>query len=212
MKDIPMFTTEFGIASLILAEIPYQQTAYIRIQSCLPGEIDNLISECRGFCRACGAEKILATDDDQLEKYPLYNIIYEMRGHFSEGEQANLWPVTEETLDTWRQIANERMKGVDNSATITASYAKKLLDEGGAYFVHENDELLGIGLVQDNTLHLIAATKPGAGERVLRTLLSLCPQEQIRLKVASTNHRAIRLYERLGFLKTGEKSRWYQVL
>ena len=104
------------------------------------------------------------------------------------------------------------MKGVDNSATITASYAKKLLDEGGAYFVHENDELLGVGLVQDNIMHLIAATKPGAGERVLRTLLSLCPQEQICLEVASTNHRAIRLYERLGFLKTGEKSRWYQVL
>lgn len=86
MKDIPMFTTEYGIASLILAEIPYQQTAYIRIQSCLPGEIDNLLSECRGFCRACGAEKIFATGDDRLEKYPLYNIIYEMRGRFSEGE------------------------------------------------------------------------------------------------------------------------------
>lgn len=207
-----MFTTEYGIASLILAEIPYRQTAYIRIQSCLPGEFDNLLSECRAFCRACGAEKIFATGDDQLEKYPLYNIIYEMRGRFSEGIQANLWPVTEETLDTWRQIANKRMKGVDNSATITASYAKKLLDEGGAYFVHENDELLGVGLVQDNIMHLIAATKPGAGERVLRTLLSLCPQEQICLEVASTNHHAIRLYERLGFLKTGEKSRWYQVL
>ena len=29
MKDIPVFTTENGAASLILREIPYQQSAYI---------------------------------------------------------------------------------------------------------------------------------------------------------------------------------------
>ena len=31
------------------------------------------------------------------------------------------------------------------------------------------------------------------------------------LEVASTNARAIRLYEKLGFLKTAEVSRWYCV-
>ena len=31
MKDIPAFTTENGIASLILREIPYREEAYIRI-------------------------------------------------------------------------------------------------------------------------------------------------------------------------------------
>ena len=32
MKDFPMFTTEFGIASLILREIPYRGEAFILIQ------------------------------------------------------------------------------------------------------------------------------------------------------------------------------------
>ena len=29
MKDFPFFTTEHGVATLILKEIPYQETAYI---------------------------------------------------------------------------------------------------------------------------------------------------------------------------------------
>ena len=31
MKDIPMFTTPYGAASLILKEIPYRKEAYIRV-------------------------------------------------------------------------------------------------------------------------------------------------------------------------------------
>ena len=49
------------------------------------------------------------------------------------------------------------------------------------------------------------------GERVMRTLFSMMPGEPLTLQVASTNHRAIRLYERLGFIKTKEVSRWYRV-
>lgn len=212
MKDIPVFTTDFGIASLILAEIPYKETAYIHIRSCQPGKISEMLSECIGFCRACGAEKIFATGDAQLQDYPLHCIVLEMCGTCTEGDTANLWPVTEETLERWRTIANRRLADVDNSATITAAQGKALLEQGGAYFVHENGELLGIGLVQEDALRLIATYKHGTGDRVLGTLLSLCPQEQMRLEVASTNERAIRLYERFGFVKTGEKSRWYQVL
>jgi hypothetical protein len=35
MRDIPMFTTEYGVASLVLKEIPYQAAAYITIQDSL---------------------------------------------------------------------------------------------------------------------------------------------------------------------------------
>lgn len=212
MKDISFFTTDHGVASLILAEIPYKETAYIHIRSCQRGKISEMLSECIAFCRACGAEKVFATGDEQLQNFPLHCVIWEMRGACGKGDTANLWPVTEETLEQWRSIANRRLVDVDNSATITAAYGKMLLEQGGAYFVHENGELLGIGLVQDDVLRLIATCKYGMGDRVLETLLSLCSQEQMRLEVASTNQRAIDLYERFGFIKTGEKSRWYQVL
>ena len=60
-----------------------------------------------------------------------------------------------------------------------------------------------------NAAQTVAAMRRGAGERVMHTMMSLAEGEPIRLEVASTNRRAIRLYERLGFVTVGEKSRWY---
>ena len=56
MKDFPMFTTEFGIASLILREIPYRGEAFILIQDTQQPE--ELLAVCISFCQICGAEKI----------------------------------------------------------------------------------------------------------------------------------------------------------
>ena len=57
----------------------------------------------------------------------------------------------------------------------------------------------------------LAAVVPGAGERVMHTLMSVMPGQVLKLSVVSTNLRAISLYERLGFIKTAEISRWFQV-
>ena len=46
--------------------------------------------------------------------------------------------------------------------------------------------------------------KPGAGERVFYTLMSLVEGADMTLEVASTNQRAIRLYEKLELPGTGE--------
>ena len=212
MKDIPMFTTEYGIASLALGEIPYKGEAYVQIRTVVPGQLERLLEECIAFCRACGADRIDAAEAEGLEQYPLRTVIYEMRGSArQDGEQANLWPVTEETLERWRSIANEKLSAVDHAATITAAEGKKLLSSGGAYFVHENGQLLGIGLLQGEELRLVAATQKGAGALVLRTLLSTTGCDRVRLEVASTNERAIRLYERMGFAKTAEIRRWYRI-
>ena len=58
MRDIPMFTTEYGVASLVLKEIPYRQEAYICILA--TEQPRELLDECISFCRVCGAEKIFA--------------------------------------------------------------------------------------------------------------------------------------------------------
>ena len=80
-----------------------------------------------------------------------------------------------------------------------------------AEVLHDNGELLGIGWLDQGELLALAAVKPGAGTAVMNTLLSLAEGTQLRLEVASTNERALRLYERLGFLKIREISRWYSV-
>ena len=57
----------------------------------------------------------------------------------------------------------------------------------------------------------MAAVKSGAGTRVMHTLMSLIPGEEIRLEVISTNGKALRLYEKLGFIKTAPIHKWYRV-
>lgn len=211
MQDIPVFTTEYGIASLVLKEIPYRQEAYICIRSsCQPKE---LLAECIGFCRACGAEKIYARGHEFLQQYPVHTSILKMRGiaQMEEDKIKNLWPVTEETVTQWRNFMNERLKNVDNAATLDSAAEKEILEQGGAYFVHQAGELLGGGWLVDGKLLLIASAVPGAGASVMHTLMSLQPDRLMELEVASTNTRAIRLYEKLGFVQVEELHRWYKV-
>ncbi len=206
-----MFPTNYGVASLILKEIPYRQEAYIRIQS--TQEPEQLLQECISFCTACGAEKIYAAGHSILETYPLHTAVWKMCGtlFLSEEDIPSMFPVTEQTVSRWRELYNQKMSGVPNASTLEAKDEARILGSGGAYFVHENGILLGIGWLEEDKLSAIAALKPGAGERVCKAMQSLIPQQQITLEVASANEKAIRLYEHLGFLKTQELSRWYRV-
>lgn len=211
MKNIPVFTTEHGAASLILKEIPYRQEAYIRMQDTLtPAE---LLEECFDFCRACGAERIYASGNDYLKQFRLHTAIWEMSGSMDPDpeETDNLWPVTDQTVSRWREIYNQRMIRVDNGSTLEARDENRILETGSAYFVHKSGDLLGIGWIIDDTLECIAAVQKGMGDRVLRTLLSTCPNSRMHLTVASTNFPAISLYERNGFIKVRELSRWYVI-
>ena len=211
MKDFPMFDTEFGIASLVLKEIPYKGIAYIILREVWDAE--KLLNECVSFCRMCGAEVICAAGHESLERYPLYTTVLEMRGEAAvdTGMLKSLFPVTEATVKRWREIYNEKMAPIDNAATMTVFDEKRIVQSGGAYFVHENGELLGIGWLDDTELLAVAATKPGAGMMVMNSLMSLVEGAQMRLEVACTNEKAIHLYEKLGFLKTKEISRWYRI-
>lgn len=212
MKDIPMFTTEYGVASLVLKEIPYKATAYVKLLSAT--EPEKLLAECIQFCRMCGAETIDATGDPILENYPLVTTICAMQCPMDAlaPTDACLFPVTEQNLSRWLAIYNERMASVANAAYMDSRDGKELLKAGDGYFVHRSGKILGIGKAAGDTLDAIISVEPGMGEMVLRTLAAALSCETVRLMVASTNNRAIRMYERLGFVKTAELSRWYRVL
>ena len=45
----------------------------------------------------------------------------------------------------------------------------------------------------------------------MHTLMSLVENGNMTLEVSSTNEKAIRLYEKLGFVKTREIRRWFRV-
>jgi len=214
MRDFPIFTTEYGVSSLVLKEIPYKSEAYIRIRDVQEAFFEEHLAECVSFCRMCGAEQIFAEGNEKLSRYPLYTAVYRMQGTAQpEPEKtANLFPVTKETVGQWRRLYNEAMKTVDNAGTLESREEGQILDSGSAYFVHRSGELLGIFWLEGNKLLAVAAVRKGAGETVMHTLMTLLEGETMELEVASTNERAIRLYERLGFLKTAELSRWYRML
>ena len=212
MKDLPMFTTQYGVASLFLREIPYRGRAHIKIQSSLDPE--KLLEECVAFCRMCGAEWIDAAGHDYLEKYPLITALWAMqcpREALAETD-ACLFPVTDQTVQQWLTIYNERMADVPNAAYMDSRDGRELLNTGDGYFVHRNGQLLGIGKAKGDFIDTVISVEPGSGETVLRALCSALQCETVRLWVAAENHRAVRLYQRLGFVKTKELSRWHRVL
>ena len=70
MRDFPVFSTENGVGSLVLKEIPYNGAAYVTIHSSsFPTEF---LNECVEFCRAVGARDVYAAGDDCLRQYPLH--------------------------------------------------------------------------------------------------------------------------------------------
>ena len=103
MRDFPLFTTEYGVASLFLKEIPYKNEAYIRICDVQEDFFREHLNECVSFCRMCGAERIFAADHEKLEQYPLFASILEMRGTawVDKEKMQNLFPVSPDATSCW---------------------------------------------------------------------------------------------------------------
>ena len=211
MRDIPAFTTQYGVASLTLREIPYKQEAYIRFQFSV--QADALLQECIGFCRACGAERIYATGDEYLAQFPLHTEIWNMQAAVESmpRSEACLFPLQRQTLPQWLSAYNERMQSVPNAATMTNADGEKLLEEGSGYFVHKDGALIGIGKAAGGRIEAVASLVPGAGRDVVVSLCGALSKPMAQVEVASENRRAVRLYEKLGFVKTQVISRWYRV-
>lgn len=211
MKDIPVFATEYGIASLVLKEIPYQSAAYVTVRDSL--EPERLLEECIGFCRACGADRIYATGHSELESRPLYTAMWQMQCSLEAlpDTDAALWPVQENTLKQWQQIYNDKVRNLPNGAWMTDADARKMIEKGDGYFIHRGEVLLGIGRASGDTIDWVASLQPGAGRDVLLALSHAITEETVLLTVASVNIKAVKLYENLGFLKNKELSRWFQI-
>ena len=211
MKDIPMFTTEHGAASLTLREIPYRAIAYVKIQATHDPEL--LIQECVDFCRVVGADSIYASGHPALEKYPFYTGILKMRcaKDAIRDTDAALWPVQPETLERWLEIYNSKAIKIPNAAWMTAQDGKQMLDLGEGYFVHRGGELLGIGRVSADALRWVASCRPGAGEDVVCALCHAIMGDTVTLEVSTENRKAIGLYEKIGFVACQELARWYKI-
>ena len=162
----------------------------------------------------CGAEWSDAAGNEYLQKYPLITALYAMQRP-KEGlaqTDACLFPVTEKMVQQWLDIYNEKMADIPNAAFMDGADGRELLKDGDGYFIHREGKLLGIGKAAGDFVDTVIAVEPGMGETVVLALVSILTGDTVRLMVASENKRAVRLYERMGFVTTKELSRWYRIL
>ncbi len=210
MRDIPFFTTDNGVASIALQQIPYTGRANITILSS-----DNFLPflvECVAFCKMAGAEAVYASGDDRLSCFPIYTQIWKMQMPIPQDVMAaSLFPVTQDHLRSWLEIYNRGMKAVRNAAYLDKSSGSRLLNDGTAYFVHKDGVLLGIGIVSGDTVQAIVSCKKGAGAAVMNTLCGCVTGDTVFVQVAAENVPAVKLYERMGFIRCGIASIWYDV-
>ena len=211
MRDFPVFTTENGVGSLVLKEIPYRGVAYITIHdSSFPTEF---LQECAEFCRVAGAACVYARGHEILSSYPRYTTVMQMSAPLESIPQsdASLFPVTDKTIGRWRELYNQKMKHVDNASYMSEQDATDMLKRGDGYFIHRDGVLLGIGIASENHIACIASVTPGGGREVVSALVHALMDDRVTLEVASTNQKAMRLYESLGFIPVSEVSTWYKI-
>ena len=212
MKDFPIFTTEHGVASLVLKQIPYNAAAYITLHDTLQPE--KLLDDCCAFCKAAGAESIYASGHDYLVKYQLHTVILLkrcMRERLADTD-AVLIPIQEAMLDEFRKLYNDAMKVVSNASCMSVVDAKKILAKGNGYLVYRGTTLIGIGIAGGERIDAIVSTRPGCGKDVLFALNRVLSGPYAEVEVASSNVRAVRLYDKLGFQTICELSRWYKII
>lgn len=209
MRDFPVFTTQYGVASLVLKEVPYRGIAYIKLLDSL--EPEKLLEECTDFCKAVGAQRIYATGNPCLDRFPLHATIVMMESSAMPETDAVCVAVTEHNLEQWLRIYNEKMASVPNAAFLDGKDAQKILVEGSGSFVYRDAQLLGIAKGAGNTIEAVASVSPGAGKDLVAAAWKQLNCESVRLQVAWENTRAVRLYQRLGFVKTEEISRWFEI-
>ena len=212
MRDFPVFTTENGVGSLVLKEIPYRGVAYVTIHD--SASTQEFLNECTAFCRMAGADHVYARGHEILSKYPIYTSVIKMAAslHSIPRSDASLFPVTEKTVNRWRELYNLKMKDIDNASFMSQKDADEMLKRGDAYFIHLDGTLLGIGMASDNHIACIASVYPGGGKEVVSTLVHALMDDEVTLEVSSTNIKAIALYESLGFIRVSEVTVWHKII
>lgn len=215
MKDIPIFTGTHGIATLILSQIPWSGRGYVMVRS-VWDDAKAFLDECLGFCRACGAKEVYASWETQQLPVPHGYDVLQMtmkKSDLPDGPDIATEDLTQENSDAFLEIYNTCFLPIHNAASYGTKDIGQLLGEETAYLVKKDGSYAAIAEISRQGLEAIAVLpqSKGLGFDLARTVLRKVPSVDLTLKVASTNHRAIRLYERLGFQTTKILSQWWKL-
>ncbi len=215
MKDIPIFTTANGTASLLLREIPYKSCAYVVVRSVFSGGLDGLLEECAAFCVQAGAERVLASADEPLAALPhVHDMLLLSRpreGLPPPEKPVELAPVTAENGGSYQALYNRLFFDIPNAATCRRAELEALIARGSGFLALSGGVPAGLGEISGNELRALGVSPEfrGLGRPLALTLLGRLPGPVLEVRTSSRNPRALRLYERIGFRVERVLSRWY---
>lgn len=215
MKDIPIFTGQFGIATLILREIPHQGGAYVMVRSAKEGHLQAFLEECRTFCVLAGAQWVLATADEPLDFLPHVHDMLELRCPRSQlpppVKPVDTVPLTAENGEEFLRCHRQLFRTIPNAATYTQADLQRILEQDQACLAMVRGQTAGIAQWNDGELCAIGVLPEyrGLGHRLALTVFQRMTAETVTLRVSSSNAPALRLYQKLGFDRSRVLSRWY---
>lgn len=215
MNNIPVFTAAGGTATLILKEIPHEQTAYVLARTWPEGGLLPLLQEAARFCRMAGAKTVFGSAGQPIEALPHSHDMLKMALELAQLPHLDtpvaLEAVEEGNIEQFRQIYNTCFHGVTNAATYSIQEARRAAAAEQCFLALHGGQYAGIGQLDGSELRAIGVLPQfrGLGTDLAVTLLSRLPGPEAVLLVSSSNGRAMALYKRLGFRQTAVASSWY---
>lgn len=217
MRNIPIFTAEHGLASLILREIPYSGRAYVLLRAVWNGETAALLEECGQFCRAAGAADVYASQD--LEPLPAAHAYDVLELSCAKSalppleSPVDLEPLTADNGGAYLEIYNRCFRDVPGAAAYDREDLKRLLGMNRAFLTRRAGRYAGVAELSGAGLAAVAVLPEfhGLGCSLTRTALERVDAPVLSLRVADTNGRAMALYRRLGFGGDRVVSRWWKL-
>ena len=207
MKDIPIFTGENGVATLILREIPHQQRAYVMLRTVW--RLQPFLAECRDFCRMAGAESVYVTGQEDLSNLPFVHAMERWTCRRADlpplAEPVELTPLDDGNRETFRTIYNRLFAQIPNAATCTPQEVERIQREERAALAVVDGQAAGLAQWTDGRLEAIGVEPEfrGLGYRLALTVLHRMTTETVELQVSSANQRAVGAVPAIGLHKVG---------
>lgn len=217
MRNIPMFTAANGMASLILREIPYSGRAYVMVRSVWNDRTEAFLQECAEFCRAAGADEVLASDGKNdlpaEHAYDILRLTVERAALPVLEQPVELEPVSAENGSAYLEIYNACFRDVPGAASYDKKDLQRLVEQGSGLLGKKDGAYAGVVELDPDGIAGIAVLPRyrGLGHDLALTALQQVKQETLCLKVADINRRAVALYRRLGFGNDTLISRWWRI-
>lgn len=205
------------MASLVLREIPYSGAAYVLVRSVWNGQTAALLEECASFCRAAGAQRVYASDGrNDLPGEHAYDMVMLTMQRENLPELTNpaiLEPISVQNGAEYLAVYNACFRDLPGAASYGKKDLGRLIEHGSGFLTRKNGVCVGVVELEKDELAGICVLPEfkGLGYDLALTALHRLEHSVVRLKTASTNERALRLYRRLGFGNGTCISRWWLI-